>query len=312
MDPNALNQSCVSVNLPWSIIETAQTNSHLAALLAGFMITAIIFLLAPGINRGKYIPAHTIALFAVGLVILGLDSYFFGLIGAERPAPSGDGIKPGTEYVCAVMWTQSQAASGMLAVGTTLMVAGLGWMLTGYAKTEEVRSTFFGTLGNLLTLIMIATTTLLLILVIGVYIRVMDLNFGINLGRFTTAIVAGAGAISGVVSCGMVALRTIGIVRRLKVNPSWANELEPRYKTLAAACLLTALFAFAAPLSAPLLAEPHLPSKTAMWISIILCVFVPCLIYLAVGYSVPGPPSWWEAHPERADQRAVPTANTDQ
>jgi hypothetical protein len=301
MDPNALNGSCVSINLPWSIIETAQTNSHLAALLAGFMITAIIFLLAPNATQGKDVPAHTIALFAVGLVILGLDSYFFGLIGGERPATAGDGIKPGTEYVCAVMWTQSQAASGMLAVGTTLMVAGLGWMLTGYAKSAEVRSTFFGTLGNLLTLIMIGATTLLLILVIRVYIHVMDMNFGIRLGRFAPAVIAVVGVISGVVSCGMIALRTIGIARRLKANPSWANELEPRYRTLATACLLTAVLAFAAPLSAPVLAEDHLPSKTAVWIAIILCVFVPSLIYLAVGYSVPGPPSWWEAHPEQAE-----------
>jgi hypothetical protein len=309
MDPNALSGSCVSVNLPWSIIETAQTNSHLAALLAGFMITAIVLLLAPDASRVKDVAAHTyippIALFAVGVVILGLDSYFFGLIGGERPAPSGDGIKRGTEYVCAVMWTQSQAASGMLAVGTTLMVAGLGWMLTGHARNSEVHNKFFGALGNLLTLIMIGTTTLLLILAIRAYIRVMDLNFGLSLGGVATAVIAGAGIVAGVVSCGMIVLRTIGIVRRLNANESWADELEPRYNTLAAACVLTAVLAFAAPISAPLLAEAHLPSKTAMWIAITFCVFVPSLIYLAVGYSVPGPPSWWETHPEHA-------ASTDQ
>lgn len=305
MDPNALNGSCVSINFHWSITEGLDSNSHLAALLAGFMLTALIFLLARETTRGKDVPAHTIALFAVGILILGVDSYLYALGSGQRPPSMGDGIKPGGEYVCAVAWTQSQAPNGMLAVGATLMVAGLGWMLTRHAKTADVHSRLFGALGNVITLIIIATTMLLLVFANLVYLYFMETSFRVSLGGFASAVVVGVGVLAGVVSCGMIVLRTIGIVRRLKVNAAWADELEPRFKTLAAAALLTAAFTFFGTAFAFFVTAPHLPSKATMWISIALGLFVPCLIDLAIGYSVPGPSSWWEAHPEHAGSHRV-------
>ena len=70
----ALDVSCVSENVPWSIITSAATNSSLAAVLAGLLIATIAVLYVENKFEG-----HTIALFAAGVVVLALDSYLFSL-----------------------------------------------------------------------------------------------------------------------------------------------------------------------------------------------------------------------------------------
>jgi hypothetical protein len=108
----------------WSILQSASPNSQLAGVLAGFQIAVIAFLFA----KPKRINAHAIGLFASGVFILGLDSYLFSLLtGMDLHSKSRPNI-------CSIVWAQGMAASGMSAVGGTVLVSGLGWMLISYGE----------------------------------------------------------------------------------------------------------------------------------------------------------------------------------
>ena len=154
----ALDVSCVSENVPWSIITSAATNSSLAAVLAGLLIATIAVLYVENKFEG-----HTIALFAAGVVVLALDSYLFSHL---------TGIKPySDEWIaaaCERAWLQAAHASGMLAVGAVALTCGLAWMMASYVvkwandPSMNLNDPFLAQLGTRLVRIVIFIVTLLL------------------------------------------------------------------------------------------------------------------------------------------------------
>ena len=296
MNPDDLrfDGNCSSVRLPWSILESLSSSTNLAAFLAGFMMSAIVFLLR---REGKEnetdvepAPTHTLAVFASGVVLLLMAAYLCGSIAATRPPVSGDFVRQGGEYICAIVWTQGMAASGMLAVGGTLMIAGLGWMLTQYAKSSNVHSAFFAALGDLLAFVVVGTTSFELIATATEFIDVFSLKFGFVAPPYTYPAIEWGGGLSAGISCLMILLRAVAIFRRRRHHKKWdAEELTPRFRTLATVSLLAAALAFAGPFFAGLLADSNPPGTAAVWIAISLCVGLPSLIYLAIGYAAPGP-----------------------
>lgn len=155
----ALDASCVTENIPWSIITSAATNSSLAAVLAGLLLAAIAVLYAENTYEG-----HTIALFAVGVVVLALDSYLFSHLTGIKPI-STEGATGGDRIAaaCERAWLQSAPASGMLAVGAVALVCGLAWMMATYVvEKRAVRDPFLPFLGWFIVQIVILIVTLLL------------------------------------------------------------------------------------------------------------------------------------------------------
>jgi hypothetical protein len=122
----------------WSILNSAQSHSALAGVLAGFAFTAAVIYLgrvgqtphastqdgrtiAPNIAARSLREVQTIALFTASFIILGLDSYLFSVVAGSRPFA---GIAPGPEH-CGRLWSQALIANGMLAVGAVAMVCNL-------------------------------------------------------------------------------------------------------------------------------------------------------------------------------------------
>jgi hypothetical protein len=144
----------------WSMLSSASSNSQLAGVLGGFLITAIALLFDRNSREG----VHTLALFASAVLVLMLSSFLFSLItGSQTP----DDNRRGT---CAIAWTQGAVSIGMLAAGTTALFGGLGWMLASHAANkvtdldpDDVRAyCFLADLGGWLTFAAAMTTTLIL------------------------------------------------------------------------------------------------------------------------------------------------------
>lgn len=178
---------CVSESTAWwSIITSSATNSQLAGVLAGFMVTVIAVLAI----RDHRLDTHTIALFSAGALTLGLDSYLFSAI--TGASPPGDnvldrylfstitGAPPPADEACKVVWAQGMAASGMLAIGGSVFVCGLGWILVNHVNQHGVlapdageRRTHLITLAGFLTAAVITTTTSLLATTTIDYLRLV-------------------------------------------------------------------------------------------------------------------------------------------
>jgi len=145
----------------WSMLSSASSNSQLAGVLGGFLITAIALLFDRSTREG----VHTLALFASAVLILMLDSFLFSLITGTQVPEQGD-----RKDICAVAWTQGAVATGMLAAGATALFGGLGWMLASHAvnklpnqDTDAIRAfCFLADLGGWLTFAAAMTTTLIL------------------------------------------------------------------------------------------------------------------------------------------------------
>lgn len=122
----------------WSILNSAQSHSSLAGVLAGFAFTAAVIYLGrvgqtlrdstqvgrtivPNIAARSLREVQTIALFTASFIILGLDSYLFSVVAGSRPFA---GISSGPEH-CGRLWSQALIANGMLAVGAVAMVCNL-------------------------------------------------------------------------------------------------------------------------------------------------------------------------------------------
>lgn len=144
----------------WSVLSSAASNSQLAGVLGGFLITAIALLFDKNSREG----VHTLALFASAVLVLMLDSFLFSLItGTQVP----DGERRAT---CAIAWTQGAVSTGMLAAGATALFGGLGWMLASHAVNtaagqdpDDVRAyCFLADLGGWLTFAAAMATTLIL------------------------------------------------------------------------------------------------------------------------------------------------------
>nr|WP_090343394.1 hypothetical protein [Mycolicibacterium malmesburyense]CRL74357.1 hypothetical protein CPGR_03115 [Mycolicibacterium malmesburyense] len=143
----------------WSVLSSAASNSQLAGVLGGFLITAIALLFDKNSREG----VHTLALFSSAVLVLMLDSFLFSLItGTQVP----DGSRRAT---CAIAWTQGAVSTGMLAAGAVALFGGLGWMLASHAVNKvsdqdpaDVRAyCFLAELGGWLTFAAAMTATLI-------------------------------------------------------------------------------------------------------------------------------------------------------
>jgi hypothetical protein len=122
----------------WSILNSAQSHSAFAGVLAGFAFTAAVIYMggagqAPdeSTQDGRTIARNAtarslqevqaIALFTASFIVLGLDSYLFSVVAGNRPFP---GIAQPSEP-CGRVWSQALIANGMLAVGAVAMVCNI-------------------------------------------------------------------------------------------------------------------------------------------------------------------------------------------
>lgn len=329
-DPYQLDEHCVSANFPWSIVDSSTPNAHLAAVLAGFMVTAIVFLLRRDTDQQDAASrAHTIAMFLTGVVILGLDSYVFGSLASMHPVTQTitsmdpathvqtaiQAARPEAHYVCALVWTHGMVASGMLAVGGTLLVAGLGWTTTQFARNSESKSAWFACLGNIATWAITVTCLAALFDTASMYVHSMAAQPFISPLDDGTPVIAVITAAAAIVCTVLIAIRTVGLWRRIRTQ-GWGNEADPRYRALGWANFFTILLAVMGPvLVVGFLDEPRSPATSIMWTATAGCVVIPCLVFVLIAYSVPGPPILCEkrtaSQGERADDANAGNAQAD-
>jgi hypothetical protein len=100
--------------LGWTSTLSAPLSSQLAAVLAGFVFTSIVFL----ISRDGRRHARTLGLFCAAFVILGFDSHLFSVLSGSE-----------LDTKCARVWTEGITASGLLGVGSMAIITGVIWLL---------------------------------------------------------------------------------------------------------------------------------------------------------------------------------------
>lgn len=319
----ALDGRCVSENLRWSVTDIAASNAQLAGVLAGFMILAITvilgsrqteYALAPlrqhasssATGEVKRVPTtHTLALSATGLLVLGLDAYLFGSIAATKPPDPSVTADDIVRQVCKSAWIQLMPAAGMLAVGATLLVAGISWMLTQHAGAYDAagkKDNAFAALGNVLALAVLIGTSVLLIFTCLMFIDAMKNEFQAEIRGDETHSVAIVSSIILLITISIGLNRVLRCLR-LKGDAPWSEILRPKYGSIRTVAVFTAFFAAAGPIFAHILSrwqnhpffETHpITDLQRLWESVALCVWVPGALYLVVAYSLPGPRSWFD------------------
>lgn len=317
----ALDEHCRGGHALWSPIVAAPSNAGFAALLTGFMITAIAFLLGRERREDKIL--HAVALFAPGLLILALAGNQFVGISAIAP-PKEDANQ--AEIVCSVAWTQGMAASGMLGVGFVVAVAGLVWMMahtvdgnirlnTKEGDTQDRRTLVH--LGNFLVFVAIATVSLLLTrTALGYYAMMGDV--GLRPPTGWNSAMWSAFAATAVVSAIIISARTILYyrVRGKRLRGEWIERDESTVKRalrrafLAGVVVLTAGMALVVPLHSGIVAQSDsVPGAVAAFFAMALGMLLPFMIFLFISASVPGPDFWyWEAIFASKERREVATS----
>jgi hypothetical protein len=119
MDP------CSSLPDPadWNPIAGGGPASAFAAVLAGFVFIGMVYVLTEGFDRHH---GHTLMLFMAAFVCLAAGSYIEALASGET--------------ACLRAWSEEIFSSGLLAVGSTAMLAALAWLLpTRYGRDLIVR-----------------------------------------------------------------------------------------------------------------------------------------------------------------------------
>jgi hypothetical protein len=106
----------------WSAVSSATANATLAAVLAGFMINAIILLLGTKDMTARAGYVHALTLLFTAFIALGLDSYLFGLVTGEGAGASQ----------CRRAWTEAVLAAGLLGIGTVAIIAGFVFLFAVY------------------------------------------------------------------------------------------------------------------------------------------------------------------------------------
>jgi hypothetical protein len=303
-ESNFLDGHCVSFDSPWGITESAPSNAHLSAVLAGFMMSAIVFLLRrDDTNGGQAAKAHTVALFYAGVAVLGVGSYLFGALGSTR-LPG----RPGGDSVCVTAWSQGMAASGMLGVGGVLLIAGLGWIISDFARNSHSTSWFLAGLGNMLTFVMILTESLMLLQASIHYIRALAAQpFEISLLGWTGALKGIVGVVC-VASLALIGARTYMLRKNIRGEQPWLAETKARDKAIILAICVTAALTLAGPLFEEYFFEHARPNTVWMTSAISLCQILPSVVFVAIAYSVPGPPFRWET---RSSDAVAVTATAD-
>jgi hypothetical protein len=98
----------------WDIVATAPATSTLAGILAGFVFLGVATLIT---QKDPRVP-QALALLSCAFVVLGFDSYLFGLVAGN-----------GSDTDCARVWAESIPASGMLTVGGLAVITGISWLV---------------------------------------------------------------------------------------------------------------------------------------------------------------------------------------
>ena len=278
--------SCVSLHLPVSIIELASRYGSLANLLCGLALGSVAFML----GKREAAPPLTIALLSSGVIVLAADSFLFSTVGARRPSVVGGVVASGAESECYRSWALAMPAIGMLMVGTTVLVASIGWMITQYAVLNDVDSKIFASLGGIFTLLAIMTTTLSLIGASLQYLVFID--FPAYPSRLARVGVLAFGLAMAVISCAMIVMRTVGLYRYRKYNDDWDDILTSRFKALATASISTATYGLVGILvdavTIWIRTRDTVRGTGLVWSAIVLCLVLPWVIYLPISYAVPG------------------------
>lgn len=270
------DETCGADDFHWSIVASASTNSTLAGVLAGFLFTGIVMLF--GRPSPEIEDSQTISLFSAALLALGLDSYLFSLITGSRPE-TGDG-EVVTE-ACMRVWTQGMPASGMLAVGGTALVGGIGWLLSSHvtisSATADKNLRF---LGGLMTIATITTTTLLLV---ATTLDYLDVMFDGRPHLTVVIFVIVVGLTLTTTSAGVAIRRTKQMVDSIPTD----NVALP-LKSMRWATRGIIGFAIFGPVFAGILTRTAVSSNSlVVGLALLSGIVVPGLISLAVTFSVP-------------------------
>jgi len=278
------DEVCSSVAAPTSPIQLASYFAGLTAVLCGLTLGALAFIL----GKKEAAPPPTITLFTFSLLVLGFDAFIFALLSARRPSMGG--LMPGEEYLCYLAGARLLPAIGMLIVGATSLLAGIGWMVAQYAKVNDIESSSFASLCGVLISIIGIGTSFYLVAACTEY-----LNFVNFPGPSSTAGKAGIlifGATMAITSSGIIWTRTVGLCRYLKHNRNWDNLIEPRYKAIALAAISTAIYGLICTIYTGVIStirsSETLRSTGLVWSTIGLCLVPPLVIFFVIGYAVPG------------------------
>ncbi len=276
----------------WSVLSSAASNSQLAGVLGGFLITAIALLFDKNSREG----VHTLALFSSAVLVLMLDSFLFSLITGTQ-APDGD-----RRVTCAIAWTQGAVSTGMLAAGATALFGGLGWMLASHAVNKvvdqdavDVRAyCFLAELGGWLTFAAAMTATLILSETSIDYLRFMY-------GRRPNAWVEGL----IIVGCAAVIAACFALVyiRTRALRKSLSDTAEPtrlELRSIKVATVGTVVLAIVGSWLAVSLARVPEGMLTGPNIGVVVGVLIlvlalPTVVSTAICYSVAstgGPTGW--------------------
>lgn len=268
----------------WSVLSSAASNSQLAGVLGGFLITAIALLF----DKNSREAVHTLALFSSAVLVLMLDSFLFSLItGTQVP----DGERRAT---CAIAWTQGAVSTGMLAAGATALFGGLGWMLASHAvnkvadqDSDDIRAyCFMAELGGWLTFAAAMTATLIVSETSIDYLRFM---YGHRPALWIEGIVIVACAAFIVTDFLLVSLRTRALRNSLS-NIAEPTLLELRSIKFATAGIVV-LAIGGSWLAVSLARVPDVwltaPNLMIVVFVLVLTFILPTIISTAICYSVP-------------------------
>ncbi len=304
-----ISDHCTTVRHPFSVILSSQPVESLAGILAGFMMTSAAFILGrqkeiaessdAGLTRRKAsIPSQTLTLFGVGVLILGLDAYLYGMItGTAPPIDSHRNVLPEARYACAVAWAQYLPAGSMLAVGACFMIAGLGWMLAWHIGFHDVRSKAVAYVPGTITGIVVITTSLMMVRNADMYANAMS-DFGKEVPQLWIWILWGLLALLVIWVLVISGLRTLGLLIRVEdSNRDLVDALSLRTRPLALATLGAAFLAIAGPALASLATDTNLLRESDTGVPTTFGIVVAITIGVLPGYailaplvlSVPGP-----------------------
>ncbi|WP_152531453.1 hypothetical protein [Mycobacterium sp. UM_CSW] len=321
------DEHCRGDNVLVSFIAAAPADAGFAALLTGFMISAIAFLLGRERREDKIL--HAVALFAPGLLVLALACNQFVGITAQAPAKSGDHVIQGSAKVaCSIGWTQGTTANGMLGVGFVVAVAGLVWMMAhavdgnigrnAQENGAQDRRTLIH-LGNFLVFVAIATVSLLLTRGSLGYYDLMG-SLGVHAPSSLKAVAWWTFGLSMAVDARIIYVRTAGYyrVRRKRIDGEWDERKEStaarllRRGPVICVVVLTAGMALVAPLHASLISNNSVPGGVAAFFAVVLGMFFPLVIFLFISASVPGPDFWyWDAVSDTKEDTTRPPAQAE-
>lgn len=305
-----LDEHCRHAKAPVSFIVAAPADAGFAALLTGFMISAIAFLLGRERREDKIL--HAVALFAPGLVVLALACNQFVGISALAPVKDGDKIpQDAAKVVCSTGWTQGMTANGMLGVGFVVAVAGLVWMMAhsvdgnigpnAQESDSQDRRTLIH-LGNFLVFVAIATVSLLLTNASLGYYDMMGATVGVYPPGPLKAAIWLIFASMIVVDAAIISVRTVAYyrIRHKMIQGKWSARVESRRARILrrgfviCVVVLTAGMALVPPLHAGLVAQGNsAPGGVAAFFAVALGMFFPFVIFLFISASVPGPDFWY-------------------